>query len=144
MESLQYTKIGLKNYDSLNYSGFTCIKASQNGYLNRKLSRLCLEEFGDAFHTFVLGQIYFPLHMAINFNIKLIFYGENGEVEYAGDPKAVDRPFKMFWASRLARRVSKRNNIEKLLNYASENKDYIDNDLLKSPDLKFYSAQKRK
>ena len=141
---LQYTKIGLKNYDSLNYSGFTCIKASQNGYLNRKLSRLCLEEFGDAFHTFVLGQIYFPLHMAINFNIKLIFYGENGEVEYAGDPKAVDRPFTdvlehQDWLEGYLKGTTLKN----LLNYASENKDYIDNDLLKSPDLKFYSAPKK-
>ena len=27
-----------------------------------------------------------------NLNIKLIFYGENGEVEYAGDPGSKDRP----------------------------------------------------
>ena len=31
--------------------------------------------------------------MALKFNIKLIFYGENGEVEYAGDPSSVDKPY---------------------------------------------------
>ena len=90
---LQYTDIGLKNYNKLIESGFTCIKADPNGIIHRKLARLCFEELGDAFHIFVLGQTYFPMHMALKFNIKLIFYGENGEVEYAGDPASVDKPY---------------------------------------------------
>ena len=27
-------------------------------------------------------------------NIKLVFYGENGELEYGGDKKNIDKPFK--------------------------------------------------
>ena len=137
---LSYTDIGLKNYNSLNNSGFTCIKASQNGYLNRKLSRLCLEELGDAFHTFVLGQIYYPVHMAIKFNIKLIFYGENGEVEYAGDPKAVDRPFTdILEHKEWLQGYLKGTTINELLQYAVNEKDYINKSDLDHADLEFYS-----
>lgn len=137
---LSYTDIGLKNYNSLNNSGFTCIKASQNGYLNRKLSRLCLEELGDAFHTFVLGQIYYPVHMAIKFNIKLIFYGENGEVEYAGDPKAVDRPFTdILEHKEWLQGYLKGTTINELLQYAVNEKDYINKSDLDYADLEFYS-----
>ena len=89
---LIYTDIGIENFNSLVDTGFTTLKCSPNGKVHRKLARLSFEEFGDAFHVFVLGQMFYPLHMAIKFNIKLIFYGENGEVEYAGEPGAVDKP----------------------------------------------------
>ena len=43
------------------------------------LARLCLEELGDAFHVFVLGQISYPFHIALEMNIIIRFaYGENG------------------------------------------------------------------
>ena len=38
--------------------------------------------------------VYFPIHMALKFDINLVFYGENGEVEYAGDPVFVDQPYR--------------------------------------------------
>ena len=75
-------------------SGFNNFLYSPNGELQRKLARLSFEELGDAFHVFVLGQVSFPFHVAKLLNINLVFYGENGELEYAGDPKYVDKPFK--------------------------------------------------
>jgi len=33
-----------------------------------------------------------PMHVAKRFGIKLVFFGENGEAEYGGDPSANDRP----------------------------------------------------
>ena len=90
---LQYTDIGIQNFRNLCEAGFVNIKCTPNGKIHRKLARLSFEEFGDAFHVFVMGQIYFPIHMALKFGIKLILYGENGEVEYAGDPEAVDKPY---------------------------------------------------
>ena len=82
---LQYTEIGLKNLQSKIDAGFDNILFRPNGLTQRKLARLCLEELGDAFHVFVLGQLAYPVHMAVKMNINLIFYGENGELEYAGD-----------------------------------------------------------
>ena len=137
---LSYTEIGLNNFNNLNNSGFQNIKYSHNGLLNRKLSRLCLEEFGDAFHTFILGQVYFPVHIALKFNIKLIFYGENGELEYAGDPKSKDKPFKDFiddesWINGYL----KGTPINELVKYGLENKNYMKNFTINESDLKFYN-----
>ena len=96
-------------------SGFVNIKCSQNGVIHKKMARLCLEEFGDAFHAFVLGQTYFPIHMALKFNIQLIFYGENGELEYAGDPKLVDKPdVNLTENKKLDKRIFKRNYIKRI------------------------------
>ena len=89
-----YTEIGLKNLQSKIDAGFDNILFRPNGLTQRKLARLCLEELGDAFHVFVLGQLAYPVDMAVKMNINLIFYGENGELEYAGDPEYVDKPFK--------------------------------------------------
>ena len=140
-----YTDIGLQNYQSLVDAGFTTIKCSPNGKIHKKLARLSFEEFGDAFHVFVLGQMYFPLHMALKFNIKLIFYGENGEVEYAGDPKAVDKPYINFIKDgKWTKSYLKGTSLEDLLDYAYSNKSYINKeDILKS-DLQFYKAPSTK
>ena len=90
---LIYTDIGWKNFQSLRDAGFSNILSSPNGKLHRQLARLSFEEFGDAFHVFVLGQISYAFHIAIKFNIPLVMFGENGEAEYAGEPVAIDRPY---------------------------------------------------
>ena len=90
---LSYTEIGLRNFQALSDSGFVCIKLTPNGQAHHALARLSFEELGDAFHVFVLGQLYAPIHIALKFGIRLIFYGENGELEYAGDPAMAHKPY---------------------------------------------------
>jgi len=137
---LKYTQIGIENFNNLNNSGFQNIKCSQNGILNSKLSRLCLEEFGDAFHTFVLGQTYFPIHMALKFNIKLIFYGENGELEYAGDPERKDKPYNDFLKDeKWIKGYLKGTPINKLVEYGLKNKSYMKDLKISKSDLTFYN-----
>ena len=137
---LKYTHIGIENFNNLNNSGFQNIKCSQNGILNSKLSRLCLEEFGDAFHTFVLGQTYFPIHMALKFNIKLIFYGENGELEYAGDPERKDKPYNDFLKDeKWIKGYLKGTPINELVEYGLKNKSYMKDLKISKSDLTFYN-----
>mgnify|MGYP001427712935 FL=1 len=136
---LKYTDIGIENFNNLNEAGFANIKCSPNGIIHKKLSRLSFEELGDAFHVFVLGQMYAPIHIAQKFGIKLIFYGENGEVEYAGDPKAVDKPFMDFindqnWISGYLKGIS----FDELLDFGLTNKDYINKKDITESDLLFY------
>ena len=136
---LQYTDIGIQNFRALCEAGFVNLKATPDGQVHRKLARLSFEEFGDAFHVFVLGQIYYPIHMAAKFNINLIFYGENGEVEYAGDPAVVDRPFmdvidNQDWL----KGYLKGSSIDEIIQHAYREKDYIDKDEFSEGDLTFY------
>lgn len=88
-----YTDIGWQNYLNTIQSGFDGLVAWPNGLVHRKLARVAFELKGDAFEPFVYGQKSFAFHAALRFKIPLIFYGENGEVEYGGSMRNVDKPF---------------------------------------------------
>jgi len=85
------TEIGERNWQSLLHAGFDGVTAQPNGLLHRKLSRLALEYYGDPFIPFIYGQLAWPFHVAKQNNMKLVFFGENGESEYGGDPSADDK-----------------------------------------------------
>ena len=130
-----YTNIGWQNFQSLRDSGFSNILASPNGLLHRKLARLSFEEFGDAFHVFVLGQISYAFHIAVKFKIPLVMFGENGEAEYAGDPIASDRPF--VSSDEFTRLYFKGAGLNETIKYGIKNKDYFNIDYNQA-DLDFY------
>jgi N-acetyl sugar amidotransferase len=136
---LQYTEIGQQNFESLCDSGFTTIRCTPDGQVHRLLARLCLEELGDAFHVFVLGQVYYPIHMALKFGINLIFYGENGEVEYAGDPMFIDKPYRdLLNDESWLKGYMKGTTIDELIAYGVETKDYLKEVDVSKWDLTFY------
>ena len=88
-----YTDIGWKNFQNFVNSGFDVISCYPNGKFHRKLARIAFETLGDAWQPFTYGQKAFALHMALKFKISLVFYGENGEVEYGGSTKDADKPY---------------------------------------------------
>lgn len=79
-----YTDIGLKNLESFVDAGFNNILYRPDGIIHRKVSRLALELFGDAFEGWGYGCLAYPMHMALQFGIKLVMYGENQSAEYGG------------------------------------------------------------
>ena len=133
---LSYTDIGRKNLQSSIDCGLSNLLCTPNGKFQRKLARLCFEEYGDPFHMFVLGQSNFPLHMAVKLNIELIFYGENSHLEYAGDYKFNDNPFDDI--SRIYSRIFKGTTFKNLINYGIKEKDYISEEDFKKGDINFY------
>ena len=134
---LRYTEIGRKNfYAHINEGALSNILCTPNGNLQRKLARLSFEELGDAFHVFVLGQVSFPFHMALKLGVKLVFYGENGEAEYAGDPEFADKPCKP--TSEWIKQYFKGVTFRELLDYGLKNKDYLSEDDFCKSDLIFY------
>jgi N-acetyl sugar amidotransferase len=133
---LQYTGIGFQNFQSLIETGLSNLLCTPNGKLQRKLARLCFEELGDAFHVFVVGQINYPFQIAKKLGVKLVFYGENGEAEYAGDPLYGDKPYKPSeeWVGQHFKGVTFRE----LLNYGLKHKDYLSEEDFVESDLIFY------
>lgn len=89
---LKATEIGRRNLDAFIASGFNHIMGTPNPHTTRRLTELSFKYLGDPFQPFIYGQTNFPLHMAIQHNVQLIMYGENGEVEYGGDMKNAHRP----------------------------------------------------
>ncbi len=99
-----YTDIGWKNFQGLIHSGLTNILGTPNGKVHRNLTRDSLIEIGDPFQPFIYGQVSFPVKMALQFDVKLIMDGENGEVEYGGEKKSSKKSFSRkdeikFWFS---------------------------------------------
>jgi N-acetyl sugar amidotransferase len=84
---LKATEIGRRNLHSFIASGFDNILGTPNGIVTSKLTQLANRHLGDPFQPFIYGQTNFPLHIAVKYNVQLIMYGENGEVEYGGDMK---------------------------------------------------------
>jgi hypothetical protein len=68
------------------------VLGSPSGATHRKLTKLSFEILGDPFQPFIYGQTNFPLQTAVRYQIPLIMYGENGEVEYGGDMKNAFKP----------------------------------------------------
>lgn len=88
-----YTDIGFRNFQSMiQVGGLDNILGTPNGIIHRKLTRIAFEVLGDPFQPFIYGQTNFPMQIAVRYNIPLIMYGENGEVEYGGDMKNAFKP----------------------------------------------------
>ena len=88
----EWTDIGWANLRRWILKGFTNITGQPDGVIHRKMTRLALELKGDAWEPFTYGQKAWAFHIANKFNVKLIFYGENGELEYGGSEKYKNRP----------------------------------------------------
>ena len=89
---LKASEIGRQNLTAFINAGFNHIIGTPNPLVTRKLTQLSFKELGDPFQPFIYGQTNFPLHMAVQNNVQLIMYGENGEAEYGGDMKNAMRP----------------------------------------------------
>lgn len=133
---LKYTDIGFQNLQNFVNSGFNNLLCSPSGRLQRKLARVAFEEVGDSFLPFIYGQMCFAFHVALKFDIKLVFYGENGEAEYGGNPKNNNRSHMPLedWAMA----YWKGTTVDDLIKYAFENKDYLTKEDFTESDLIFY------
>ena len=76
-----YTEIGRKNLTSFIDSGFDNILITPNGSVHRKLTKAAFIEMGDPFQPFIFGQYSAPFRVAIQYEIPIVMYGEDGEVE---------------------------------------------------------------
>ena len=81
-----YTDWGWRNFNRWIHSGFDNFKMTPNGRVHRLLTRIAVERLFHPFQPFIIGQKALAPKLALQFNIPLVFYGEN-EAEY-GNPIA--------------------------------------------------------
>ena len=132
----RYTDIGRRNFIEFIDAGFNNLTAHPNGKLHRKLARLCFEELGDAWQPFAYGQMAYAFHIALRLGVNLVFFGENGEAEYGGDPKNNYKPFMPLedWRELYFKGTS----IDDLIEFGLRSKDYLNGDDFCESDLTFY------
>ena len=73
----KFTKIGIHNFFALIDYGQSNIMYSPRGNVQRKLTSLAFRNLGHPFQPFIVGQRVVGPKTALNYNIKLVFYGEN-------------------------------------------------------------------
>lgn len=130
-----YTEPGWVNLMNFIQAGYNNILMHPSGHIHRKLAKCAFEAVGDAFQPFMYGQYLFPIHMAVKFNIPLVFYGENGEAEYGGDTK---NNHNRGWSLDDYMEYSfKGVNIDRMLDWGKEQGYITDSDYNES-DLAFY------
>jgi N-acetyl sugar amidotransferase len=82
-----YTNYGYRNFRNwIEVGGFDNITFNQNGRVMKLLTRLAIENLLHPFQTFILGQKNLAPKIALQYDVPLVFYGEN-EAEY-GNPIA--------------------------------------------------------
>jgi N-acetyl sugar amidotransferase len=120
-----YTEIGWQNFQSLIHTGdIANILGTPAGNTHKKLTKVSFEILGEPFQPFIYGQTNFPLQVAVNYNIPLIMYGENGEVEYGGDMKNAFKATRDFKSDHKKHYFSGLNP-EDLTKYGISEKDII-------------------
>jgi len=72
-----WTETGISNHQNLIKSGFDNILISPNGEVHRKFTRLAFENLGHPMQPFIVGQRTVGPRIALQYGVKLIFYGEN-------------------------------------------------------------------
>lgn len=129
-----YTDIGWENFQNMIHKGdLHNVLGTPSGKTHRKLTKLFFEILGDPFQPFIYGQTNFPLHISEKFDIPLIMYGENGEVEYGGDMKNAFNPTRDYTADHVKHYFSGISP-EDLIKYGINEKDikpYVSPDISK-------------
>ena len=133
----KFTKIGSENLNKFIESGFTNILCQPDAKFHRKLSRLCFELIGDMWQPFTYGQKAWAFHIALKFGIKLIMYGENGELEYGGVDKYKNLPKE--GVEEWEKNYFRGNIVDKFINIGLERKVFRKEEI-KENTLRFYIA----
>lgn len=84
-------KLGDKNLYNFIHSGFNHIHVTPNPKVMQVLNKYGFIEKGFPYYGWLIAIHTAVIRTAYNFNIPLIFYGEDGEVEYGGSVENKDR-----------------------------------------------------
>ncbi|MEA3229004.1 MAG: N-acetyl sugar amidotransferase [Campylobacterota bacterium] len=105
------TKIGKKNLENLNNLGVDLIHIKKNPIVYKKLAKEAFIRTGDNEWQNHLGIFTSVPKFAVNFNIPLIIWGENPQIEYGGPASsktksALDRSWLEEFGGLLGNRIS--------------------------------------
>ena len=84
--------LGEKNLRSFVEAGFSHISVNPDYEAMRKLNKLGFTEMGFPYYGWLVSITTAPIRIAIAHNVDLIFYGEDGEVEYGGSIETAHDP----------------------------------------------------
>jgi N-acetyl sugar amidotransferase len=108
--------LGNRNLENFISSGFTNIKFNLNPNILQKVNKVGFEKWGFPYYGWLLGIKTVPVRLALNLGINLIFYGEDGEIEYGGSSETRNTP---HYDSEYMRRIYFEDGQDLVLNSAN-------------------------
>ena len=105
-------ELGNENLRRYINSGFNHIQINPDVQAMRILNRLGFIEKGFPYYGWLIAIQAAVVRLAVNLGISLLFYGEDGEVEYGGSTESKNRP---FYDIEYMRRIYLEGGYEKVL-----------------------------
>lgn len=84
--------LGESNLKAFVESGYNHITVNPSSEAMRALNRKGFIEMGSPYYGWLVAMLAIPVRIAMQFGIGLIFYGEDGEVEYGGTTETEKNP----------------------------------------------------
>lgn len=119
-------EIGDKNLSNFIQSGFNHIHISTNPKVLDRLNKYGFIEKGFPYYGWLIAIMTAVIKTAANFKIPLIFYGEDGEIEYGGSTESKN---KALYNIEYMKRVYLEGGHEKVFERIKEDGDISDSDL---------------
>ncbi len=85
-------EIGDKNLINFIYSGYDHVHITPNPKVLDRLNKYGFIEKGFPYYGWLIAIHTAVIKTAVNFNIPLLFYGEDGEIEYGGSTESKNNP----------------------------------------------------
>lgn len=86
-------QIGNQNLKNFMESGYDTLIVNPNFEVTKKISRFTMEEYGQPLMAWMTNVQTAIFRLAIQMNIPLIMFGEEGETEYGGSSKLKETPY---------------------------------------------------
>lgn len=118
--------IGEENLNNFIKSGYNHIHISCNANVQDALNKYGFIEKGFPYYGWLIAIVTSVIRVAVQFKIPLIFYGEDGEVEYGG---SIENKYKTLRSIEHLKEVNLESGHKKLLDKLVTNHDFDKNDL---------------
>ena len=119
-------EIGNKNLRHFIHSGFTHFHVSTNRKVLDRLNKYGFIEKGFPYYGWLIAIMTAVIRVAINFKIPLLFYGEDGEIEYGG---STENKNKSLYNIEYMQRVYLEGGHDKVLQRILKDEDISEADL---------------
>ena len=112
-----YTDIGRKNIESMQKLGVDHIQFTPNPKIYRAIFTEAFRRVGDGCWPCHVGIFSYPVRVAVNYNVPLLVYGENPQLEYGGPAGAsadshIDRKWLEEFGGLLGNRIDDMLDVE--------------------------------
>ncbi len=119
-------EIGDKNLHNFIHSGFDHIHLSPNSKALDRLNKYGFIEKGFPYYGWLIAIMTAVIKTAVNFKIPLLFYGEDGEIEYGGSTESKN---KALYGINYMKRIYLEGGHQKVFDRISQDSDITEADL---------------